>query len=248
MITEIAKLRRTKVVLLGFLLSAGIVLFAGMNLFAGGRIDDFRADPGTNWAGHLVSFCMALAFLSPLQLAVIASRVADTENVNGGWRLNAIAGVPPGTLIVRKFVVAAVLVAVLKLVEFAAVLALPVLAGAPGPEPEMLTTWTLFGLGALGTSLALLAVMLWLAAVTDSQIVVLAIGVVGGFLGIAALLSPTWLAAINPFGYFAMLTPFTFGDSGITPTSPHWLAWGVFILAAVAVFTAATRMLDRKEL
>jgi len=248
MIVEIAKLRRTKVVLLGFLLSAGIVLFAGMNLFAGGRIDDFRADPGTNWAGHIVGYCIALAFLSPLQLAVIASRVADTENVSGGWRLNAIAGVPPGTLIVRKFVVAAVLVAVLKLVEFAAVLALPLLLGAPTPSSEMLATWVLFGLGALGTSLALLAVMLWLAAVTDSQIVVLAIGVVGGFLGIAALLSPAWLAAINPFGYFAMLTPFTFADTGIAPTAPHWLAWGIFILAAAAVFTAATRMLDRKEL
>ena len=248
MITEIAKLRRTKVVLLGFLLCTGIVLFAGMNLFAGGRIDDFHADPGTNWAGHLVGYCMALAFLSPLQLAVIASRVADTENVGGGWRLNAIAGVPPGTLIMRKFVVVALLVTVLKLVEFAAILSLPVLIGAPNPSSEMLATWTLFGLGALGTSLALLAVMLWLAAVTDSQIVVLAIGVVGGFLGIAALLSPTWLATINPFGYFAMLTPFTFGDAGITPTAPHWFAWGVYLLVAAAVFTAATRMLDRKEL
>ena len=56
------------------------------------------------------------------------------------------------------------------------------------------------------------------------------------------------MAAINPFGYFAMLTPFTFTDTGIAPTAPHWLAWGVFILAAAAVFLAATRMLDRKEL
>lgn len=248
MIIEIAKLRRTKVVLLGFLLCVGIVLFAGMNLFAGGRIEDFRADPGTNWAGHIVGFCMALAFLSPLQLAVVASRVADTENVGGGWRLNAIAGVPPGTLIVRKFGVAAVLVAMFKFVEFTTILALPVLAGAPAPGPEMLVTWALFGLGALGTSLALLAVMLWLAAVTDSQIVVLAIGVVGGFLGIAALLSPTWLAAVNPFGYFAMLVPFTFDDSGIAPTAPHWLAWGAYIVVVAAVFAAATRMLNRKEL
>ena len=45
-----------------------------------------------------------------------------------------------------------------------------------------------------------------------------------------------------------MLTPFTFGDSGISPTTPHWLAWGIYIITAVAVVTAATRMLDQKEL
>lgn len=248
MIIEFAKLRRTKVVLLGFLLCAGIVLFAGMNLFVEGRLDDFRADPESSWAAHLVGYCMALAFLSPVQLAVVASRVADAENVNGGWRLNAFAGVPPGTLIVRKFAVAAVLVAVLKLVEFAGVFVMPLLMGAPAPGSDMLEAWLLFGLGAIGTSLALLGVMLWLAAVTDSQIVVLAIGVVGGFLGVAALLSPTWLATINPFGYFAMLTPFTFGETSITPTSPHWFAWGTYIITAAAVVTVATRILDRKEL
>lgn len=248
MIIEIAKLRRTKVVLLGFVLCVSIVLFAGMNLFAEGRIEDFRADPEASWAGHLVGYCMALAFLSPLQLAVVASRVADIENVNGGWRLNAIAGVPPGTLIMRKFGVGAVLVAMFKFVEFTTILFLPVLAGAPAPGPGMLITWMLFGFGSLGTSLALLTVMLWLATVTDSQIVVLAIGVVGGFLGIAALLSPTWLAAVNPFGYFAMLVPFTFNDSSIEPTAPHWLAWGAYIVVAAAVFAAATRMLNRKEL
>lgn len=248
MMVEIAKLRRTKVVLLGLLLSAGIILFACMNLFAGGSPENFLADPPTSWGGHLVGFCMALAFLSPVQLALIASRAADAEHASDGWRLNAFAGTPPGTLIVRKFVVAAVLVAFLKALEFAAVLLLPIAMGAPGPESGMLKTWVLFGLGAAATSLALFAVMVWLAAVTDSQIAVLAIGVVGGFLGIAALLSPVWLAAVNPFGYFAMLTPFTFTESGIQPVSPYWLAWGIYLLVCAAVFTASTRFLNRKEL
>lgn len=248
MMVEIAKLRRTKVALLGLALSAGIILFTSMNLFAGGRLEDFRADPHGSWGGHLVGFCMALAFLSPLQLALIASRAADAEHANGGWRLNAVAGTGPGTLIVRKFIVTGVFVVALKIVEFVAVLVLPVVAGAAAPDADMLTTWSVFGLGATGTSCAMLAVMLWLAAATESQIAVLAVGIVGGFLGIAALLSPTWLAAINPFGYFAMLTPFTFAESGIEQVSPHWIAWACYLFVSAAVFTAATRALNRKEL
>lgn len=248
MTVEIAKLRRTKVVILGVLLSAGIILFAGMYLFAEGRIEVFQDDPHASWAGHLVGFCMALAFLSPLQLSLIASRSVDTEHINGGWLLNAMAGVPPGTLIARKLVVSGVLVAVLKIVETAAVLMLPILAGAPAPDAGMLATWVFFGLGAVGTSVALLAVMLWLAAMTEEQAVVLAIGVVGGFLGIAALLSPTWLAAINPFGYYAMLTPFTFEEEGIEALNPHWFLWVIYMLVAAGTFAVVANVLNRKEL
>ena len=248
MMVEFAKLKRTKIVLLCLLMCAGIVLFANMNLFAGDLIADFQADPHTRWASHLVGLGMALAFLTPLQLALVASRIVDAEHASGGWRLNAIAGTRPGTLLTRKFGVASLIVVVFIVLEFAATLALPVAMGAPAPDAAMCSTWLRFGLGAVGTSIALLAVMLLLAAVVDSQIVVLGVGIVGGFLGIAALLSPSWLAAINPFGYYAVLLPFGFTESGVTPTQPGWLLWAAYLVLAAAVFTAGSKALDRKEI
>ena len=248
MMIEFAKLRRTKTLLLGLLISAGIVLFASMNLFAGGQIEQFADDPHSSWAGYLVGFSMAQAFLAPLQLALIASRVVDAEHASGGWRLNAVAGTRPGALLVRKFGVTGLIVAVLKAVEFAGVLALPIALGAPAPDGEMLGTWLRFGFGATVTSLALLAVMLFLAAIVDSQTVVLAVGVVGGFLGIAALLSPAWLAAINPFGYFAVLTPFSFAESGVEAVQVHWPLWIGYLVLVSALFGAGIKALDRKEI
>ena len=247
MMVEFAKLKRTKIVLLCLLISTGIVLFANMNLFAGDPIADFQDDPHTQWASHLVGLGMALAFLTPLQLALVASRIVDAEHASGGWRLNAIAGTRPGTLLSRKFGVASLIVVVFTALEFAAALALPVVMGAPAPSGAMLSTWLRFGLGALGTSIALLAVML-LAAVVDSQIVVLGVGIVGGFLGVAALLSPAWLAALNPFGYYAVLLPFGFTESGIAPTQPGWWLWAAYLVLAAAVFIAGSRALDRKEI
>ena len=90
--------------------------------------------------------------------------------------------------------------------------------------------------------------MLFLAAIVDSQIVVLAVGVVGGFLGIAALLSPTWLAAVNPFGYFAVLTPFNFAESGVEAVQVHWPLWAGYLVLVSALFGAGTKALDRKEI
>ncbi len=248
MMVEFVKLKRTKIVLLCLLMCAGIVLFASMNLFAGDLIADFQADPHTQWASHLVGLGMALAFLTPLQLALVASRIVDAEHASGGWRLNAIAGTRPGTLLTRKFGVASLIVVVFIALEFAATLALPVAMGAPAPDAAMCSTWLRFGLGTVGTSIALLAVMLLLAAVADSQIVVLGVGIVGGFLGIAALLSPSWLAAINPFGYYAVLLPFGFTESGVAPTQPGWWLWVAYLVLAAAVFTAGSKALDRKEI
>ena len=248
MMVEFAKLRRTKIVWLSLLITVGIVLFANMSLFAGDNAAAFRANPETAWAGHLIGFAMALAFLTPLQLALVASRIVDTEHISGGWRLNAIAGSRPGALLVKKYGVAAVVVVVAKVVEFAATVALPVAMGAPAPREDMSEIWLRFGLGVAGTTLALLAVMLLLAALVESQLVVLAVGVVGGFLGIASLLSPPWLAALNPFGYFAVILPFGFTETGVTPTQPSWLLWAGYLVLAAAIFVAGTKAFDRKEI
>ena len=248
MMVEFAKLKHTKIVWLSLLMTVGIVLFANMSLFAGDNAAAFQANPDTAWAGHLIGIAMALAFLTPLQLALVASRIVDTEHVNGGWRLNAIAGTRPGALLLRKFGVATVVVVVAKCIEFAGAVALPVAMGAPAPRGAMLETWLRFGLGVTGTTLALLAVMLLLAALVESQLVVLAVGVVGGFFGIASLLSPPWLAAVNPFGYIAVILPFGFTEAGVTPSQPGWLLWSGYLVLAVAVLVAGTKALDRKEI
>ena len=248
MIVEFAKLKRTKIVWLSLLMTVGIVLFANMSLFAGEAVTAFQTNPDTAWAGHLIGFAMALAFLSPLQLSLVASRIVDVEHISGGWRLNAIAGIRPGALLVNKYGVAAVVVVVAKVIEFAATVALPVTMGSPTPHEAMSEIWLRFSLGVAGTTLALLAVMLLLAALVESQLVVLAVGVVGGFLGIASLLSPPWLAAINPFGYFAVILPFGFTETGVTPMQPGWLLWSGYLILAAAIFVAGTEDLDRKEI
>lgn len=248
MSVELLKLRRTHVLLLGGALSLGIVLIASMNIFGADQIEQFTSDPHDSWASHLIGVAIALAFLTPLQAAIIASRTVDTEHANGGWLLNAVAGIRQGTLLRRKLRVVAPLVVALKLVEVGASAAVPAAMGAPLPAGSVATAWVAYGAAAVVTSLAITCIMLVLAAVTDSQIGVLTLGVVGGFLGIASLLSPAWLAAINPFGYFAVVLPYTFADDGIALTQPNWVLWVAYVICLAAAFAVATRHLNRKEI
>lgn len=245
---ELLKLRRTHILWLGAALSLGIVLFASMNLFSAGQVDSFVADPAIAWAGQLVAVAMPLAFLTPLQMALIASRAVDSEHASGGWLLNAVAGVRKGSLLRSKLRVVAPLVVVLKLLEFGVCIALPVLLGAPLPSTSTATAWAVYGATAIISSLAIASTMLLLAAITESQIGVLSLGVAGGFFGIASLLSPAWLAVLNPFGYFAVLLPYTFTDEGIVPTQSGWAAWCIYIVLLATGFVAATRWLNRKEI
>lgn len=244
---EFAKLRRTRITLMGLALSAGVVLFASMNLFAEGQIDTFSEDLDNSWSSYLVSYCMATAFLSPLQLAMLASRSADSEHSGEGWRLNSIAGVFPGRLVRRKLLVLSVLLAGLKFFEVSAAILVPIVLGAPAPSSSLLKVWIVTAIGAFGISLAVLSIFLWLASRIESQLVVLGLGVIGGFLGIAALLSPPWLAAVNPFGYYALITPYGFSNEGIIETNPNWILWGLYLFIAMIAFHLLTQKLNRKE-
>ncbi|AKK01970.1 ABC transporter permease [Corynebacterium epidermidicanis] len=244
---ECAKLRRSRVLIFGLGLTASIVLFTSMGLMRTGKIDSFMDDPTRNWSMHLIGYVMALSLLAPVQLALLASRAVDPEHLAGGWQLNAVAGTWPGTLLRRKFLVFSGILLLLRVIELGAVLAAPMVLGAPVAPPEVLRSWLLTGLGVCGTSVAMLALLMWLAARFESQLVVLGVGVTGGFLGIWAMLSPPWLSAINPFGYFAVLTPYTFTDSGVAPVQQGWLQWALYLALSGIAFVVLTRRLNSRE-
>ena len=242
--TELLKLRRTRIVALGTAISLVIVLFACMNLFSGDAAEDFTAEPSNSWSMHLIGYYMILSFLGPTQLALLASRSVDAEHLGSGWRLNALAGIQPGTVVLRKLLVLAPLIVATRCVECAVVVTIPLLLGAPSPTWSY---WIACIVATSGISTAMLAILLWLAAQIESQLVVVGIGVVGGFLGVASLLSPPWLAALNPFGYLAFVIPFRNTESGVTPTDPNWLLWGAYLAAAALCSIHFARSLNRKE-
>ncbi|SER94939.1 ABC transporter permease [Corynebacterium cystitidis] len=246
LLIEYAKLKRSRILVLTLGLSAVIVMMSSMGFGRDDQVASFVAEPEQMWAGHLVGYIVIYALITPLQLAIIASRLADLEHLAHGWRLNAIVGTPPGDLLGIKFFVLGSLTLLAKVVEATLLVAIPVLVGAP--PPPNLATIAVTCLALYGTALAIGAVFISCATLVESQLVVLGLGVVGGMLANAAMLSPVWVAAINPFGYFAMVTPYTFAEGGVVPVTPNWLAWGCYLGLALGFMAVLSRRINRKEI
>lgn len=247
--TEYAKMRHTRMLPLALAITLAIVAFSSMNLMSENTAEQFQQDPHSQWGGgYLLGYIMVTAFLTPVQVALLASRAADVEHLHGGWRLNSIAGYRRGGLLRAKFAALTLVLAAVKVVELLAVLTTPFLFGAPSIDSP--GTWVLTAAGLYGTSCALMAIFLWQAARVESQLVVLSTGVVGGFLGVAGMLSPpTAVTLINPFGYYAVLAPpFAFRPpEGLVSVEPLWIPWALFIAVVTVIFTVLCRTLDSQE-
>lgn len=242
---EYAKMRHTRMLPLALAVTLAIVAFSSMNLVSEHTAEQFQQDPHSQWGGYLLGYITVTAFLTPVQVALLASRAADVEHLHGGWRLNSIAGYRRGGLLRAEFAALALVLAAVKVVELLAVLTNPFLFGAQSIDSP--GTWVLTAAGLYGTSCALMAIFLWQAARVESQLVVLSTGVVGGFLGVAGMLSPTAVTLINPFGYYAVLSPFTFRPEGLVSIEPLWIPWVLFIAVVTVIFTVLCRTLDSQE-
>lgn len=242
---ETAKLRHLRIPLLGLLMTGAPVLFASTNLFSSSGRAAMHDPNGHFWASHLIGYVMATCLFTPVFVAVLASRVVDVEHAGNGWGLYAVASVGRGRQCRVKWLTLVPLVVLLRAIEMGGAVAVPLLLGAqPMQDPA---AWALLGVQATGTTLALLALHVWLAARIDSQLVGVGLGIAGGLLAMLSLLAPPWLASLTPWGYFALLLPYTFTESGVASITPDHLLWSVFIALMTTAFWFLTGRLDAEK-
>ena len=104
---EFAKMRHHKVgVIAAFMVVAVTALSVAGALGSG--IDAASPDA---WNGLLAGMSTSVPLLSPLLLAVLASRHVDIEHQGGGWLLSTTSGLTPGGLCRSKFLALGLIVA-----------------------------------------------------------------------------------------------------------------------------------------
>ena len=105
--------------------------------------------------------------------------------------------------------------------------------------------------GKIIVDLALCAFHVWLAAVVENQLVGVGVGLIGSFIGVYMLLAPAPVARLVPWGYYAVITPAKVSmvdGHGVHEYVQVPMGWIVgFLVLTAAVFTVATRRLDRIE-
>ncbi|MCI7456309.1 ABC transporter permease [Actinomyces urogenitalis] len=242
---EVAKMRRLRLAPVALILaSVSVALSLPVSAAQRAALSDTAQDP---WPHLLLAISMAVALVSPILTAVLASRLVDVEHTGGGWNLAAASGLSPGSLCRAKVAALTLVIAPVSACQ----VGLPALAacqlGAVGsPRPS---AWSGYLLSLLALDLAWCALHVLLATWVDNQIICVGAGFLGSFVSLFCLLAPPWAVRLLPWGYWAMVTPVQqSGEDGVTAyASVDWPWVAGFLVLVAAVFLAATARLNRIE-
>ncbi|MGP5054402.1 ABC transporter permease [Brachybacterium paraconglomeratum] len=243
---EFAKMRHLKIWLFVVLL---LVALVGMTLFQaviGSRILDHLDDPdGFGWKAIFANIGFAVSMVSPLLLAVIASRQVEIEHTGNGWLSSTTASLSPGQLCRAKLISLGVLVVAATLLCGALLMGFGVLVGITAPLD--LGRWVGY-IGALVVvNLAVLAFQILMSAKIENQLICMALGIFGIFAAIFSQILPAWAAHLTPWGFYALIIPADYvGLDLVYFDLPYLSVLGLAVIGG-GLFLFITGRFDRQE-
>ncbi|MEL4358472.1 MULTISPECIES: ABC transporter permease [unclassified Luteococcus] len=242
---EIAKMRHLRI---GLVAGLYVLAVSGIACFQsfGSSITKHLADPdGAPWKILLSGMSMALAMISPVLLAVLASRQVEMEHTGNGWLLSATSGVTPGRLCRAKFLVLGAITVVAIALQSLLVAGFGLLLGATSPFPA--SHWLGYTASIMVISLAVLAFQILLSAHVENQLVALGVGIVGIFLAIFGVILPTWVAHLTPWSYYSMTTPADYVGTDLRYFELPYPSIAALAVVGTAVFAFITARFDTQE-
>ncbi|MET0198024.1 MAG: ABC transporter permease [Rhodococcus fascians] len=229
---EFAKLRHLHLVALAASMTAGIVALTVVGTMTGDAAQHASAL-------SLAGLSLAFPLVSPLMIAVVASRTIDIEHHGNGWLLSRATGVTLGELLRAKVVSAGLVVITATIVA----VSLGALLGGTKP----LWTWLGYAGAMVVVNLAVLTLHLTVSTLAVNQLISLGIGVLGTVVAICASGFPSWLAHLTPWGYYALASAADYRGDHVMTLSPSYTSVAGLAVVGVALFLFVTARLDRQE-
>ena len=237
MTNEFAKMRHLRIGLIVALLLFGV---AGLTAFQA------SASPGGfAWKVLLDGLGFGVIMISPLLLAVLASRQVEMEHLGNGWLLSATSGVTPGRLCRAKFLALGTLVVIATILQSLILIAFGLLVGITSPLP--LEHWLGYTASVVVINLVVLAFHLLLSARIENQLVCLGVGVVGVFIGVFGSAFPDWLLYLTPWGYYPLAMPTDFVRMELVYLDLPYLSILALAVVSGSLFLFITGRFDRQE-
>lgn len=242
-VNEFAKMRHLRVGLVATIVVIGVL---ALSLFAVVSSPDFDPDSPQAWNALLAGMSLGVPLISPLLLAVLASRQTDIEHHGNGWLLQSTSGITPGGLCRAKFAALGVIVTTVTIATSLIVLVFgKVLAGILPPAP--LPHWAGFTLCMLVINLAVLALHILLSAKVENQLVALGVGVLGCILAVFSQGLPPAAAHVTPWGYYALAQAAGYQGDQIRALPISYPSIAALAVIVGVVFAVLTVRFDRQE-
>lgn len=240
---EFAKMKHLRI---GLVAAAMLVAVVLLSLYTVVASPDFSPEGPGAWNALLAGMSLGVPLLSPLLLAVIASRQTDIEHTGNGWLLQSTSGITPGGVCRAKLVALGIVVTLTTVGTSLLVLVLgKLLAGILAPAP--LGHWAGFTLCMLVVSLAILALHILLSAKVENQLVALGVGVFGCVMAVFSQGLPAALAHVTPWGYYALAKAADYEGDRYVALPLSYVSIAALAVIVGALFAVITYRFDRQE-
>lgn len=244
-INEFAKMRHLRIGLLAFILFAGIAGITAFRGLASGLTTHLDDPAGFGWKILLAGLGFSAGLISPLIIAVIASRQVEAEHAGNGWLLSAASGVTPGRLCRAKFVSLGIIITASTVVQSLILVGVGLGVGISSPLPA--GQWIGYTIAIVVVNLAVLALHLLLSAKIEDQLACMGIAVIGLFIAVFGSALPVWMASLTPWGYYALAAPADYIGTDLVYLDIPYASILVLALVGAALFFLITARFDRRE-
>lgn len=240
---EFAKMRHLHTSLIAAAMTAAGLMLA---LFTVASSPETSVETPAVWDALLAGLSLGIPLVSPLLLAVMASRLVDIEHQGNGWLLQSTAAITPGAVCRAKTAALGLIVTASTIVTgILTVLVGKLLVGITAPIP--LGRFTVFIGAMVIVNLALLALHVLISAKVDNQLVALGIGAFGCVAAVFSQGLPAAIAHITPWGYYALAKAADYQADGFVPQAVSVPSIAVLAIIVGAIFTVITHRFDRQE-
>ena len=241
LVLEFKKMKRLHALPILAGMITAIIAMSSMTLFRKSMQTDIAHGLDV-WPSHLSTYCFMVALLSPIVMAVIASRQTEIEFAGQGWSLSSTAGFAPGQVVRAKLLVLSVIISFATVIQSVAVTALGMAVGIQPPIPVgVIVGYTLM---VIMVNIAFTAAFVALASVVENQLIALAAGLLSAFITVFSLLMPVEWARLIPWGYYAVIMPVGWDGEGFAYITPGYVSTAIFLALVAAAFIAFTHRLN----
>jgi len=166
-----------------------------------------RNPDNTGWEPLIAMLSSLNGLFLPVLTAICVSRVCDMEHKGNTWKLLLTVSVRRSTLYAAKYISASVIMLTACLLQMLAIIAFGAVNGFEQPVPLLLLLR--FLIGTVLTNMIITALQQWVSMAVKNQAFALCLGMVGGFIGMAADLLPQGVRRILVWSYYTGLSPVT---------------------------------------
>ncbi|EOQ04699.1 hypothetical protein KOY_04874 [Bacillus cereus VDM021] len=243
---EYFKIRRKKIWIMTILFLCVEMLWAFMSISK-----SVASNPDyAVWESVFFNVSSMNGLFMPIISAIVVSRICDMEHKGSTWKMLVATNVRRGQIYAAKYICANSLLLCGILFQTVFMIMIGLIKGFPGELP--IGFLIQFIMGTLLTNLAVTALQQWISLAVKNQAFALCMGMLGGFIGMTAILFPAIVRHVFIWSYYFDLNPVTYQfaeTSGTYMRQP--LDFGIVVISliiTVLFYVAGSIHVNRQEI